>query len=947
MCRRPHRAYRLVAVAAAALLLGTPAPGALAEHPAPAGPTAATEPGLYLVTLAGHGTASHPATRPAPGRRLDRDRAAVRTQAARLRQRQDRVLGSVGDPDVVHRWTTALNGFAARLDSSQVKALRADPRVALVEQSTVQRPASDTAAPLGLARPWRELGGPSGAGDGVVIGLVDSGIWPENPAFAGLPQPEAGRSEALPGFHGSCRDADRWTSSDCNDKVVSARWFVAGFGADRIATHELLSPRDVSGHGSHTASTVAGEADVDVQIGAQRFGTSAGMAPGARIAVYKACWAAPDPADDGCATADTVTAVDRAVADGVDVLSYAVTGSGNPRDTVSRAFLGATRAGVFVAAAAGNDGPGHATVDHAAPWVTTVGAATHRSYAGVVRLDDGTTLDGAMVSDRPVEQTRLVHGRDLAADGVSPDAAARCEQGSLDASRADGVVVACDRGVVPRVDKSAAVAAAGGAGMVLLNTVPDSVEADVHAVPTVHLSLADAQRLERLLRADDELRVELRPDPDRSPREPRLATFSARGPVPGVEVLKPDVVAPGSSVLGAVAPGATGNALWDLRSGTSVGTAHVAGLAALVAARHDTWDPSRIRSALVTTADPMAGAGGPLAEGAGHVDAEELLDPGLVLEAAGSTYQRFVDRELDGRDLNVPSLVVDDLVGTATVTRRLTNVGQAPGTYTAQVQGLEGFDVTVRPSTLRLSSGETRRVRITVAATAASSVRQATTGAITFTGLRHQVRLPVVLAAAAVQAPDVVAAEIHRGELTVSGRSGTGRPVRPEVVGLAGATPTGLSLRPGPFVGADTGETFRTDVSVPSGAAAARFEVRSHNLADDLDLRVLRDGEVVAEATGPASSAVVTLLEPAAGDYRVEVRALRAGNGAVATGELTSWVVGAGGADTLELEPRALGSGIGSSFRYDVRWPDLDPTRRWLGVVRYPGSGELTLLRLG
>lgn len=946
MSPRPRRAYRLATVLAGALLLGTGGPPLAVGAPdTPTSPVDETAPGLYLVTLTGHGTASHPLTRPAPGRRLDRDRPAVRDLVRRLRERQDRVLASVGDPTVLHRWTTALNGFAARLGTIQVKSLRADARVALVERSTVQRTASDIAAPLGLAPPWLRLQTPADAGDGIVVGLVDTGIWPENPAFAGLPQQERGRSVELPGFRGACAEAERWAADDCNDKIVSARWFVDGFGADRVAAHELLSPRDVTGHGSHTASTVAGEAGVDVRIGPHRFGPSAGVAPGARLAVYKACWAAPDPADDGCATADTVTAVDRAVADGVDVLTYAVTGSSDPRDTVSRAFLGAAQAGVFVAAAAGNDGPGPATVDHAAPWVTTVGAATHRTYAGGVRLDDGTVLEGTMVSDRRVEDALLVHGRDLAAAGASPQEAARCETGSLDAARAAGVVVVCDRGRVPRVDKSAAVAAAGGAGMVLADTEPDSVEADVHAVPSVHLSVDEARRLRTLLRTDEAPRVTLRPGVDRAPPEPRLSWHSARGPVPAAEVLKPDLVAPGASVLGAVAPLAPDGSLWDLRSGTSVGAAHVAGLAALVASRHDSWDASRIRSALTTTADPLAGSGGPTAEGAGHVDPGQLLDPGLVLQASGWSYRRFLDGELAGRDLNTPSVVVEDLVGETVATRRLTNVGGTPGSYSARVEGLEGFDVVVRPRAFTLSSGQTRRVRIVLRPTPEASVRRHTTGSITFTGLRHAVRLPVVLRAAAVQAPDVVRAEVGDRRVTVRGRSGTGRPARPVVVGLAGAAPTGLSLRPGSFV--EDGDLFVTDVSVPSGAAAARFEVRSHNLADDLDLRVHRDGAVVAESTGSASSAVVTLVDPRPGDYRVEVQAARAGNGAVATGELTSWVVGAGGAGTLELGAQSTGAGPGSRFRYAVRWPDLDPTRRWLGVVRYPGSGELTLLRLG
>lgn len=945
MSPRSHRAYRPAAVLAAAVLATAVATAALGSGRVPTDPTTATETGLYLVTLNGHGTASHPQTRPRPGHRLDRDRPTVRALTQRLRARQDQVLAAVGNPPVLLRWTTALNGFAARLDATQVKALRTDTRVALVERNTVQRTAGEPVVPLGPAPRWREPGGAAGGGDGVVVGLVDSGIWPENPAFAAIPQQQAGRSEALPGFHGACRTGERWSASDCNDKVVTARWFVAGFGADRIAARELLSPRDVTGHGSHTASTVAGEPEVRVRIGGQRFGTSTGVAPGARLAVYKACWAAPDPVDDGCATADTVTAVDRAVADGVDVLSYAVTGSGDPRDTVSRAFLGAAQAGVFVAAAAGNDGPRRASVGHAAPWVSTVGAATSRTFVGSVRLTDGTELAGAMVSDRRVADARLVSGRDLAAPGVPRARAGRCETGSLDASRTEGVVVVCERGVTPRVDKSAEVGAAGGVGMVLVNTGRDAVEADVHAVPTVHLALDEARRLRARLRADGPLRVTLRPGADRPAGAPRLATDSGRGPVPGSEVLKPDVVAPGSSVLGAAAPSSTDGALWGLRSGTSVGAAHVAGLAARVAARHERWDPSRIRSALTTTADPVAGPGGPPAEGAGHVDAGELLDPGLVLESGGSAYRRFLDGEVAGRDLNLASVAVGDVVGAVTLTRRLTHVGRGAETYTAGVRGLAGFEVAVRPAVLRFSPGETRRLRIEVRATPAAPVRRHATGAVTLTGPRHTVRLPVALRAAAVRAPGLVTAEVDQGEVTVRGRSGTGRPVRPEAVGLAGAAPVGLSLRPGPFAG--EGETFTTEVSVPSGAAAARFEVRSHNLADDLDLRVLRGSTVVAEATGPAASAVVTVLDPLAGDYRLEVRAVRAGNGAVATGELTSWVVGAGGAGTLELDPRRTGVGPGARFGFVVRWPALDPTRRWLGVVRYPGAEGLTLLRIG
>ncbi len=163
------------------------------------------------------------------------------------------------------------------------------------------------------------------------------------------------------------------------------------------------------------ASAAVGRRDVGVQIEGQSFGRSSGMAPGARLAVYKACWTAPDPADDGCATADAVAAVDRAVADGVDVIGFAVAGSDDPHDSLSRAFLGASAAGVFVAAAAGNEGPEAGTVRNAAPWVTTVAAGTSHVYEGSVRLPDGSAYDGAMTADAAVPATRAVLAADAAA----------------------------------------------------------------------------------------------------------------------------------------------------------------------------------------------------------------------------------------------------------------------------------------------------------------------------------------------------------------------------------------------------------------------------------------------------------------------------------------------------------------------------------------------------
>ncbi len=959
MSPRPRRALRLPALAACLLLaVGTTSlPAQAAPRPASTtgDPTRSTEAGVYLVTLTGRAAADSPRTRPQPGERFDRTRPEVRRLAAALRVRQDRVLRRVGDPRVLYRYTTVLDGFAARLDEEQVKALRADPEVALVERNVVQHPASDPGSLLGLqgtGGAWNAAGGRGRAGKGVVVGVVDSGIWPENPSFAGLPQPQPGRARALPGFHGACAPAERWTEDDCNAKVVSARWFVDGFGRNRLASTELLSARDTTGHGSHAASVAAGEPGVDVTIDGQDFGRDSGMAPAARLSVYKACWTAPDPSEDGCATADVVAAVDRAVADGVDVLSYSVAGSSDPADTVSRAFLSASTAGVFVAAAAGNrTTTGSHAVGNVAPWVTTVGASTHPLYQGGVRLDDGRTFIGAMASDTAVPPTGLALGGDSAVDGAGRGAAARCEAGSLDPDRVRNRVVVCDRGVVPRVEKSDEVARAGGVAMVLVNTSPDTLEADVHAVPTVHLDAADAAEVKAYVRAAGETATaSLDPEAAKDVAAPAIAPFSARGPVPDTDVLKPDLTAPGVAVVGAVAPPSSSGRLWDLRSGTSVSAPHVAGLAAFLRGLHPTWSPARLKSAMMTTADDLEGTAGPFAQGAGQIDPQGLLDPGVVLDAAPRSWRKFLAGERGASELNLPSLAVGDLVGRTTVVRRLTNVGATTETYTASVRGLSGIDVTVRPRTVTLRPGQTRAVRIRLVATPEAPVQEYAKGDLTWTGLTHQASIPVAVRVTAVAAPREVGAAVDAGRAVVSGRTGTGRRVEVSGVGLASAYPIGISLQPGRFDAhhpENDADTFSTAVSVPAGTTAARFEITGSNRGDDVDLYVFRDDRLVSESTGPGAEADLTLLDPAPGDYTVTVHAVEAGNGAAVTGQLCTWVVGPHDSHDVSVETRQSGARAGAPFRSTVSWGDLDATKRWFGVVRYAGTDRRTLLRIG
>jgi hypothetical protein len=916
---------------AAALLAGSGTTGVAAasqeatEVPAPA-PTEVSAPGLYIVTLA---------TPPRP------DRPG---QTARLRAAQDDLLRRVGRPEVVYRFTSALNGFAAQLTRDQVKQLRDDPGVSLVERSTKQRLTSvDSPDFLGAEEAWAATGGPDNAGRGTVVGVIDSGIWPENPSFAALPGSNRGPAD----FMGSCDSGEQWDDADCNSKVVAARYFVNGFGEQNLAASEYLSPRDGTGHGSHVAAIAAGNDGVRVRVQGQDFGDAAGMAPGARIAAYKVCWAAPDPADDGCTTADAVAAIDQAVADGVDVISYAVGGpSGTESDAVELAFLNATAAGVFVAASAGNRGPGESTIAHSSPWVATVGASTHHVFQGAVVLGDGEVEVGAMVSDQAVPDAPLVLAEDVAAEGASVEDARLCSPGSLDAAEAEDKIVVCDRGTIARVEKSDAVARAGGIGMVLANLRPDTVDSDFHAVPTVHLDVAAARAVKSYVAESDDPTASIDPTVSDDTAVPQVASFSSRGPVPHDQgsLLKPDLTAPGVSVLSAVAPPSNDGRLWGLQSGTSMSTAHVAGLAAFVMAERPTWTPAMVKSAMSTTADDLEGVSGPLSRGAGQVDAAELLDPGLVLDAPTRRFRAWLAGEAVTHNLNLPSIALGDLTGRGRVVRRVTNVSGGFETYTARVEGLEGLDVTVRPQTLRLGPGETGRFAVVVDRGNAA-LEAVSRGHLVWTGLTHEARMPVVVTPRTVSVPEEATASGVDGSLSFEGTAGSDGTLDLAVSGLAAARPVGLTLEPGDFdatAPVADGDTTRFPVEVPAGSDVLRVELEGRD-SDDIDLHLYLDGEPVAAATGSGADEVLTLVDPEAGDYDLFVSSAVAANEATTTAQLYTWVVQDDDAGNLTV-PDSVPVSAGEVFGVELSWEDLDPTARWFGAVRYEGSDQRTFV---
>jgi hypothetical protein len=358
---------------------------------------------LYIVQLAAPPVAGYtggvsgiPATRPDAGEKIDLGSSAATAYRSHLKSERQRTrnLAGVSAAETLYEYDVAFSGYAARMTATEADVLRRSPGVLAVSKNAVHKADTiSTPEMLGLTGRdgvWqRQFGGSKKAGLGVIVGVIDTGIWPENPAFAALPGPRPDQRIINAKWKGVCQqgaETDPARNIKCNNKLIGARYFTEG-GVNDTNPGEFQSPRDFNGHGSHTAGTSVGNQGVDAVIDGKVVGKASGMAPAARLAVYKALWDQGGGSGSGT-TVDLVAAINAAVADGVDVINYSISGSTSSFvDPVELAFLNAANAGVFVAASAGNSGPAVSTVAHNSPWITTVAASTHdRGYDKTLTL---------------------------------------------------------------------------------------------------------------------------------------------------------------------------------------------------------------------------------------------------------------------------------------------------------------------------------------------------------------------------------------------------------------------------------------------------------------------------------------------------------------------------------------------------------------------------------
>ncbi len=690
----------------------------------------ATDPAIYIVMFDEPPVASYtggiPGLAPTNPRsigavKLDANSSASLAYANYLGSRHEAFLVAAEESlgrslTVLYDYRHAYNGLAVNLTPGEAAAVAGMPGVRQVQKEFLRYPQTDV-GPTWIDAPgiWdgSATGGlPGTEGEGVVVGIIDTGLNLDHPSFAEVGPIDSYTHVNPLGsgvFLGLCQSNPG--TYVCNDKLIGYYIYTGETGDD------------TDGHGTHTGSTAVGNhVTATLTITATNPYTYtpviSGVAPHANIIGYDGC---TDGA--GCGLSGLVAAINQAVADGVDVINYSIGGgSSNPwTDPDALAFLAATDAGVVPVTSAGNSGPGAGTVGSPgdAPWLLTVGASTHN------RADFSILQDMTGGSSPPADMTGLALS---AGYGPAPIVYAGdygdalCQLPFTAGTWTNGEIVVCDRGAVARVTKGVNVAAGGGGGMILANTTAgQSVNADPHFLPAVHLNSADGDALRTWLSSGTGLMATISGTAlDFSAANGDImGGFSSRGPLTNnaADVIKPDVTAPGVSILAAFRSG-TGPvnnpepwmSEYNYISGTSMSSPHAAGVAALLRALHPSWSPAEVKSAMMSTASTIGvvkedgtSPADPFDMGGGRIDLSAAGRTGLVLDETTLNFQN-ANPSLGGQPntLNLASLGDADCQGSCSWTRMVSNTLEITTTWQVLTTQPVSMTLVVSPTTFTL-----------------------------------------------------------------------------------------------------------------------------------------------------------------------------------------------------------------------------------------------------
>ncbi|TXG62767.1 hypothetical protein EZV62_009761 [Acer yangbiense] len=624
--------------------------------------------------------------------------------------------------ELLYAYETAISGFSAKLSTKQLQTLeKVDGFLSATPDQMLQLHTTNSQQFLGLQIGKGLLSASNLASD-VIIGIVDTGIWPEHASFQDKGMP------AVPSrWKGVCEEGTKFSKSNCNKKLIGARYFFKGYEVEhgRInETKEFLSARDQNGHGTHTASIAAGSLVANASFSGLAPGMARGTSYTSRIAVYKVCWRL------NCSTSDILAGIDKAVQDGVDVLSMSLGLGPLPfhSDILAIGSFGAIKSGVFVSSSTGNSGPFSSTLSNSAPWIMSAAASyTDRTFPAVIKLGNGKIVEGISLNSgnaltKPVP--------------VYYPLSRFCLDGSLNETEVKGKIVVCRTSNVSAYIQSENVRKAKGVGMILVNFISDGDDLYVqpHILPTARVGYTAGKYVTRYASTAKKPTASIIFKGMVYGRTaPVIARFSSRGPSSiEPDLIKPDVTAPGVNILAAWPPivgpserqGDTRSVMFNIMSGTSMSCPLVSGLAALLKSVHRDWSPAAIRSALMTTAYTLnnkkspisdvdsSNSAGPFAYGSGHVDPERAVDPGLIYDIATEDYLKYLcslnytSAEIalftrgnftspkfaafGARDLNYPSFAINFRGGVQNGSleykRTVTNVGIPTSSYAVQVE---------------------------------------------------------------------------------------------------------------------------------------------------------------------------------------------------------------------------------------------------------------------
>ncbi|XP_019187652.1 PREDICTED: subtilisin-like protease SBT4.15 [Ipomoea nil] len=665
----------------------------------------------------------------------------------------------------IHSYRRSFSGFVARLLPREARRLSEKDKVVSVFRNTEMK--------LLTTRSWDFLGmstkanrNPKAESD-LIVGLLDTGVWVESPSFK-----DDGYGPPPAKWKGKCQKGLNFTG--CNRKVIGAQYFnVEGF-----APEDQESPADFDGHGSHIASIAAGRMVEGASLYGIAEGTARGGVPSARIASYKVCWG------QGCQDMDVLAGFDAAIADGVDVISISV--GGHPRsffqDPIAIGSYHAMKKKIVTTAAAGNEGPYFGTIQNVSPWLMTVAATSiDRRFESDVKLGNGELISGFSINTFELGKMYPLISGTLAQDknATYPGNYSACDYLSISEKLVRGKIVYC----LSSASQDYTIKWIHGVGVIASDKLPDTVLPTM--IPATIVDIEDGKKIDKYINTTKAPTAEIFRSRAVKTTAPFVPSFSARGPQTiSLNILKPDLAAPGLSILAAYTALATMTGQVDdtrvvkynVESGTSMATPHAAGAAAYVKTFHPDWSPAAIKSALMTTAKAMKikPIGAYLASGAGLIRPTKAVAPGLIFDINKSEYMSYLCKEFNNASLgsltgskdnkckNIPAAQGADGLNYPSMHLQLTNpnattfsaafyrtvtyVGTGSTVFKAKIKAPTGLTVSVVPNILSFpQTNQKRSYKVVVSGKFQKAISWYMSGSLVWKDNTHSVRSPILV----------------------------------------------------------------------------------------------------------------------------------------------------------------------------------------------------------